>query len=224
MGQEYIRNSINFGGVDKGQGVLFYENFTGPDNWEKSGTGGDDVHAIIDTKSYFGTKCFHIKTRTTNAAISDYTAIKRTIIMAPSGLLSLRFPFMFPDVSDIQKLVIYFTLSDPAEGYAAAFQYDPNTPTFKYLNDAGNYVESSNLSHVTDDEQWNLFETIIDLNNLKYLSASLNQQTVDLSDQLMNNVATYNYFKFHIKIWLYTAVNAPAEMYVDNIAIKEYSL
>lgn len=224
MGQEYIRNSLNFGGIDKGSGVLLFDDCETTLNWSKSGTGGDDVCEISDTKSHFQSKSLHIKTRTTDAADNDYIKITKMCPISKTGIVTARCFINFPDISNVEKFIFNFTFGNTINRYEANFSYRPNVPDFNYYNAAGTETDINELKFNAIDNAWLLFEASFDILNNVYNSVSINNIKKELTDIPLYDKGAYALFYASFSFWLYATAEAPAEAYIDNISLREYTL
>lgn len=222
MGRDHFPNIPIGAGMGFARGVMLLDDCEGTFSWYPYGTGGDDVHTYATAAAFTGTYGIQLKTRTTNAAADDVTAIQKFFGHPESGLLVARAKIATPSQAAIKSINFLLIHANGIRAYTAQLKFTPATPKIEYTDAAGNLVAIPTLARGQGDYQFITWELVIDCRTHQYLSAMVNGARADLTGINVWNTGAITEHYAGLALAVIAIGAAPAEIYVDNIYVGEY--
>ena len=224
MGKEYYRPAFLSYDNKISRGVSLIDDFEGTFLWTRTQSAGDASGEASATAAYHGTNGFLLKTRATDPADGDWVTASRLVCVPQSGVFVARCRFSFPDVSDVEKFMIGFTMASQGTAKTGGVIISPNTPAFSFINSTGSSSVAEAITYGPKDGSWHTLEVVLNFSTEKYVAASFDQTEADLSGEAfcagIPSTTTYYQLEFYLET---TGANQ-AIVYIDDVAFIEQQL
>jgi len=227
MGREYLRRVEAMLVQIPPDDVLLYDIFPGVINWEKSGTGGEDISFIttdysVPSNSAASSGCCLMKTRSSTPAVGDVVTISKNLPISPAE--RYEFSCMLKPLIQGDELSSYeFGVKTDYAGTTYLFhvRFFQSDLTWKYWSAPGPLwtpLPTQPADPFTGF--WILVKISFDAKTGRWISVTVADTEVDMS-YIAGMPGTYNSPHIRLSISLISSVAEQQWMAVDQVSVRE---
>ncbi len=219
MGKEYTRDAIATIVAATESLICLSDNMEDVIKWSKTGI-GDSVAEKSQAQVSEGNYSLHIKTRVTNPEIGDDVTIKKSFARNTPNILTFSTELYIPDSTLLDKIAFSLNTTKGTDDITATIRYYAQTGIFYLTTENGTEVAIAWSPYtLLYDNCWHRISVLINQNTYKYISITINDKTIDISQYSLRATSGSWPARSHIIIGVLTETAAATELYIDNVKI-----